>query len=381
MKSSRRLLRRAAQKKKMGTAFEECVAGVCSSLSPDATVTHSTWVEGPDGRRDQDVLIVTTVDGKPFRTIIECKDYLRPKTGPVGIGLVDALESKARDLKYDLAIVCCNAGFTEDAKRKALRVGIVLIGIVREGDSRIRQELFDFIYFRRLKIERLGVRLDCVRGATVESCMDIMASFGGAPAANWVCHFLVDVIMTNPIGAGDYAGTFRFRDLVPFQLQDGSIFQATSIFAEMKLTGGWFEQIGTIDGSAGVYDYLRRRIKVGAGAFKVQYKNLDLTKGTPISHPPRSETDIRRGTASDEFWAQLLYIVDCNCKVPVPPLHLFIESGDLDRTVIGLPPELTRDGKPKSFQFSVSRNPKVGPNHSFTWNYEPPTEGNAESAA
>ncbi len=356
---------------KKGRAFEECVATIVRALSPGAIVTQGTWVDGPDGRRDQDVLIESNVNGKLFRSLIECKDYDKSKTGPIGIGFVDALDSKRRDLSCDMALICCNAGFTEPAMRKARRVGIVLVSAFREGDTRVRYQVSEYLYFRRLKIERLGFRLDRAGRETIESCTDsLQAMFREAPVANWVCHHTVRLISENPIGAGHFAGTFKFKEPTTFTLAGNRSFTATSLFTEVTLSGGWFEQLGSIDGTAGLYDILRRRAKVGTGSYQIHFKGMDLTKGTPVDHPPTQELDIAGDTALDEVWMQLLYLLDCNCHEPVPPLEGLIVPEDLDPTIAGLPPELQRlPGKaplqPKRNVF-VARNPRVGPDHSFT---------------
>ena len=144
------------KKPKRGRPFEEVVAEVVPAIDPRATVRQGKWTDGPDGRRDRDVSIDGTVNGAPYKALVECKDYDRETTGPVGIGVVDALDSKRRDLGVQIAIICSNAGFTEPATRKAKRVGIVLIGLFRQTDGRIRHQLIEQVYFRRLKIEYLG---------------------------------------------------------------------------------------------------------------------------------------------------------------------------------------------------------------------------------
>jgi Restriction endonuclease len=356
---------------KAGTAFEQCVATVVRALAPNARVTQGVWVAGPDGTRDQDVLIEATLGGKAFRGIVECKDYDKSKTGPVGIAVVDALDSKRRDLACDLALICSNAGFTEPAIRKATRVGISLVGVFREGDERIRFQVSEYFYFRRLKIERIGFRLDrLVNGVTEHCSTPLSAKYKGVPISKWVCHHAVSVITCNPIGAGSYEAAFRFKAPTQFALEGGGSFEATGLFAEFTLSGGWFEQLGSIDGTAGLYDFIRRRAKVGTAPHKVHFKGLDLEQGTPVDFPPRQELELA-DTAPDESWIQLLYLQDCNCHGPPSPLEELIASEDLDLMVRGLPPELQRSPMlPTTSQrgrnIFVAHNPRVGADHSFT---------------
>jgi hypothetical protein len=345
-------------------------------LYPTARVTQGSWIEGPDGRRDRDVWIEGKIDSRPHRTLIECKDYNPQTTGPVGIEIVDALDSKMRDLGPDLGIICSNAGFTEGAVRKARRIGVILLGVFRESDNRIKYDLLELVYFRRLKIEYLGFRLDCVSANGTISANDSSATFDGLPVANWVCRRTVDTVMTNPISAGQYAGTYTFTSPVIFAIGDGTTFQATSLFAEFTLSGGWFEQLAAIDGTAGVYDYLRRRVRRGIDAQPnaIHFKNMDLTAGTPVAFPPRQELDVSADLRHGESWVQLLYLQDCNCREPVPPLDDLIMPDDLDLAVSNLPVELQADTLPsdcRQMEYFVSRNPIVGPDHSFSLSFGP----------
>lgn len=109
---------------KLGTGYEQVVAEVVGSMDPATTVVQGTWEMDPDGERDRDVVVSGTVDGVKHSVLIECKDYTRP----VGIGVVDALESKRHDLAVDAALLCSNTGFTRQAISKAGRVGIGLFG-------------------------------------------------------------------------------------------------------------------------------------------------------------------------------------------------------------------------------------------------------------
>lgn len=93
--------------------------------------------------------IRSAASGTPRLILIECKDWKRP----VGIGAIDALESKRRDLQVSVAMICSNSGFTEDALRKAARVRIPALTALIENDQRIRVEVLEEIFTRRIIIE------------------------------------------------------------------------------------------------------------------------------------------------------------------------------------------------------------------------------------
>ena len=99
-----------ARRRKAGRPYEEVVALISSAFDPSAIITRGAWETGPDGRRELDVRIEGTAGGKPTRTMIECKDYNRASTRPIGIEHVDAIESKRGDLNLDAAFICSNAG-------------------------------------------------------------------------------------------------------------------------------------------------------------------------------------------------------------------------------------------------------------------------------
>ena len=155
---------------KRGKPFERVVKEVLSTLDPRSVVRQGQWVTGPDGRRELDVLIEGSVEGVRRRVLVECKDFNPNTTGPVGIRFVDALESKRRDLAADVSFICSNAGFTTDAIRKAKRVGIGLIAVLRERDHRIRFQVREEIYIRRVTVQTLTIGLQTEPAVKLDGC-------------------------------------------------------------------------------------------------------------------------------------------------------------------------------------------------------------------
>lgn len=133
---------------KAGDEYRELVGNVTRALDPGATVKTEQWIEGPDGDRDMDVEVRGTLDGQPSFILIECKDHKRP----VGIGLVDAFESKCRDLTPDRRIMFSNSGFTKDALKKGARVRIEMASAMKAMDSLIRGEVKQEFVAKRLSI-------------------------------------------------------------------------------------------------------------------------------------------------------------------------------------------------------------------------------------
>src|SRR5258705_5150682 len=91
---------------KAGDEYQDIVGDVAKALDPGASVKVGQWVEGPDGKRDLGGEVSGTIDGSPCFIVIECKDW----SVPIGIGVVDALDSKRKDLNADQAIIYSNSG-------------------------------------------------------------------------------------------------------------------------------------------------------------------------------------------------------------------------------------------------------------------------------
>ena len=134
---------------KAGSIYEKLVADIMSTMSPGASVQYGQWTEGPDGRRDLDVEISGTIHGEDQFVVIECKDWKEA----VGIGVVDALDSKRRDINADYALICSNSGFTPPALRKAKRVGIGMVAALKSGDESIKVVIEEEIYTRETTVE------------------------------------------------------------------------------------------------------------------------------------------------------------------------------------------------------------------------------------
>ena len=142
-----------------GTAYQQLVASVVKAFDPGAIVSEGVWIDGPDGSRDMDVSVKGFLDGKPYSGVIECKDFTLKTSGRVGIGYVDALDSKRHDIGVDFAVICSNSGFSEDAMKKARRTGIGLSSVLAQGDSRVKVVIEQLIDFRKVSVGTITLQL------------------------------------------------------------------------------------------------------------------------------------------------------------------------------------------------------------------------------
>lgn len=266
-------------------------------MDPQANVTQGEWVTGPDGRRDRDVVVRGSVDGMTRTVLIECKDFDPERTGRVGIHFVDALDSKRRDLDVDAALICSNAGFTADAVRKASRVGIGLIGVMKKGDERVRIMIPEALYTRRVKVESLTIQLHYqgspirLNGTRFEAVL-----YDDLPVGNWVIHRALLLIAANQIVTGTFTASHKLIAPIELELPTGPV-TVDRIDFQLQLSGSWYVQEVTFDASTALYDWLRRRVRLAPGQSQFHINDVDINAGDPLDRPPDHvlRTDIRDG--------------------------------------------------------------------------------------
>jgi hypothetical protein len=278
-------------RKKPGAPYEDAVCDLFRRFSPAATINAGVWVKGPDGRRELDVHIVEKQASRTVHGIVECKDFNPATTGPVGIAYIDALDSKRRDLGLEFAFVCSNAGFSDDAIRKAKRVDIGLLGATRKDDSRIRFGVVDEIYMRhiRLTVPPLAHYLpaDGESPPSKEMLESGEPHFEGRPVAPWLYSRFLHMIGVNPIVAGSLLDQCRFKNPIRLDWPAGSA-MIQQIGLETSIEGAWFAQSVQLDSTAGLYDWLRRCMRLAPSPQPQQFQvvGVDYYGGKWIAQPP-----------------------------------------------------------------------------------------------
>jgi hypothetical protein len=330
---------------KKGKGFERVVAEVVKAMDPWATVRQGEWVVGPDGRREMDVVVSGTADGQERTVLIECKDFHPRRTGPVGIGYVDALESKRHDVRVDVALMCSNAGFTKDAIRKAKRVGIGLISVMRKGDKRIRFLVPEELYTRRIKVENLTIGL--CRGDSpiqLDEAPFEAILYEGNPIGNWVIRRVMLLLGANPIVKGSYTATHRLIMPLMLELPGGPVL-VDKIDYHLRISGGWFAQQVTFDASAGLYDWLRRRVRLAPGPGQFHINNVDVNAGDPIKRPPDHILSETTDVCDGEITFRLLAVDGLDAREPVPEIDRFVRSKDLEIVMKDVPNDAYTSGR------------------------------------
>jgi hypothetical protein len=290
-KSRKRSARKQSRLPKRGEAYQNAVALVAKSIAPSADVEVGAWIDGPDGRRDLDVVVRPQGTDSTRVVVIECKDWNRP----IGIAFIDALDSKRRDLGASIAMICSNSGFTSDALRKAARVGIPALSALIEGDKRIRVVVREQIYTRIVEFVTHAPTFHHPNLSNDQK--RILAgpvytnewSYCGKSLEAWVAAKLVQVA-----GVATRSRSFllkcQFLEPIPFDIRGISIFMSR-IDLRAEFTVQWMTQVAEIGASQGMYDHLRKLVLVGPGPYQFHLKNVDSQHwGTPVGIedvPPR----------------------------------------------------------------------------------------------
>lgn len=283
---------------KLGDPYEQLVGEVQKALHPGAEVETGEWIEGPDGERNVDVSVRGNADSGYAFVIIECKDWKRP----VGIDVVDKLESTRRDLGATAAIICSNSGFARPALSKARRVGIAAISALASNDVRARLKLSQFVVAEFRQLQNYSLELFPADPATT----DIPAAFelaqvllAGDPIANWIsCE--TDSIIRQLDSSCEFRAVYEFHAPVTFDVHGRKVpLAGIGIHGTFLLE--WFGQTVDVSVSKGTFDHLSKRFTVPHDQ-GVAFGDFDRDAWTPTERPMR-DPDLQDG----EFYFDLTF--------------------------------------------------------------------------
>jgi hypothetical protein len=272
---------------KLGKPYETLVGLIAKALHPDAVVEVGEWVEGPDGEREIDVSIKGAIDGKDTFILVECKDWKRD----VGIGTIDAIDSKRRDLGADRTIVVAN-GFTDPALAKAHRTDITCMSALAEGNDLIR-----FVLYREFIAKRLSVTGDScqvVHGTLAEpTSLDLdRVEYRGLKLKAWMRDRSIQLLRENEFAT-------MIKDLVAFNpseefLHFGKPIPINGIEMILECKRAWLVQTVKEDVSKGMYDHIKQVLLIPDKEFwSLEFDNRNWKEITPEIEP---RSDIPAGT-------------------------------------------------------------------------------------
>jgi hypothetical protein len=327
---------------KQGRPYELAVTEIFKQLMPSAKIECGKWVVGPDGRRELDVHIEVQADGRIVRGIVECKDFDPKTTGPVGIGYVDALESKRLDIGCDFSMICSNAGFTADAMRKARRVGIGLIGAMRAGDSRIRFDVIEEMYSRRIKINNAQIRLLLTDGQPALPDDDSLTAqsftVDGRSVDRWFNMRFVQMLNAYPIAHGKISDYCNLKTPLAIRYPGGQV-QVSKIGMDYEFEGAWFAHTVRIEATSGIYNWVRRRVKIANIKGQLKIDGLDLFGGSWIESQPALDKCLLQPNEFDMAFIAFKHTFNCG-NPALLDAHVIPE--DMSLVLENLDPELTK---------------------------------------
>jgi Restriction endonuclease len=271
--------------------YQELVGSIESAFEPGAEVIVGEWVEGPDGRRDCDVSIRGTREGKAYFAFVECKDWRRP----VGIGEVDALDSKRRDLDADVVALYSNSGFTAPAVQKAKRIRINTFSAVASGDRRSRVRVNMLAYGRLVRptnlleqvIEPPGQDLPIPSGLGPADFR-----FEGESIHNWVMDQL-EVLITEHIREFEQSSRmvvqYKFDRALTFDL-GGMPFPVIGMQLRLDLSLEWRAKVLEVEADLGRFDAQTGLLWVPADV-TMTFRGTDDTGWEPIEEPTEEEKE------------------------------------------------------------------------------------------
>lgn len=247
--------------KKQGDSYQELVGSVMRALYPGATVNVGVWVEGPDGRRDMDVEVRYFFEGEERLVLVECKDW----KNKIGVEIIDALESKRRDLSAYEAVIFGNSFFTDGALRKAERVGIRVLSALKKDDEGVKIRLRRLQIFESVSVDKFALRFLFKEKVDVnEESFDIRdVFFEEIPMAHFFHkesqNILNDLSSSKKITVG-----YFFKEPIVFHINNEEI-KPIGMACTYLCTKKYLGQEISEDVTLGCFDHLKKNVTIPDG--------------------------------------------------------------------------------------------------------------------
>lgn len=204
-----------------------------------------------------------------------------------------------------------------------------------EGDGRIRVQVEEEIYTRKIT----GTHCESTWHFMVPDVKSIVPPgtspreiiHDGQLVAAWIRDKGL-VLLGMSARSSDIIAKYKFRMPLQFHIRDMVL---PVIGGDLKMSSRvqWCSQVVHIGASAGMYDYLRRRVIVGEGIRQYDIKEVDFDKWAPVEFVPEHLLDgdlLEPGKARVSM--ALVMGLDTVDDAPAPDLDSLIESEEVQRT-------------------------------------------------
>lgn len=262
-------------------AYRQLVASVIHTFEPTADVAVGGLVNTTDGTRTVDVLVHSS--DKLRKTAIDIVDL--PGGRKAGVEFVDAAESKKADIKADIMLLCSNTGFDADAIRKAKRVKVGLITVLRQGDQRVKAVIEEVMYLRQVDLNPITFTYN---GATERPPKNLQLhdlKYKGESLDGWLMHRAMQIVMENPASFSRLQAHFNLKAPTEFDLGTKRI-MLNGFAIEFNSHVKWFSQTVQLNATTGIYDYVRGKLRYAGDLRAVSLSGIDIDNATPMSSPP-----------------------------------------------------------------------------------------------
>jgi hypothetical protein len=113
-----------------------------------------------------------------------------------------------------------------------------------------------------------------------------------------------------------------------------------SIRTKFEIKGCWIAKKVNIDATTGLYDWIRRTIRIGPGAGRIVFKGVPIgSGGSPIERPPDFQIYDPRQLQDGEISFWVLELSGFDRPNDVPNLDQFVVAEDLEPIRSDLPRE------------------------------------------
>ena len=261
------------------STYRQLVASVIYAFDPHATLSVGALVDTADGTRRVDIEVRSSgKDGAPFLGTIDVLNL--PSGRKADTALVDAADSKRTDIKADAMLFCSNTGFEPDAISKAKRKNIGLISVLRQGDQRVKAIIEEEIYLRKITLQDLHLTWG---GSGLRN--DGMPGYNGGSISDWLEVHAGLIAAANPEVTFEILKDFNFKEPIQFE-GNGRQITLTSMAVSFTPQVQWLSQTVQLDAKAGIYDYVRGRVRLAPGSNSDTVSGIDFDHAKPLSVPP-----------------------------------------------------------------------------------------------
>jgi hypothetical protein len=166
-------------------------------------------------------------------------------------------------------------------------------------------------------------------------------------------------VAQNPVVRGYFRKTFRLGELITVELPTGAASLESFAF-EVTMRGAWYVQEVTYDASAGLYDWLRHRVRLAPAS----QSHLQIETTAPIPGGDWIETPPEHVLRSDLVEGKTMgigFIQGLGSTEPVPDIEARIHREDLDFVIHDLQPDSYTSDAPLRFILELADGAPAAP--------------------